>query len=204
MFVMLLLSAGLAPSPAPACLRLPHEWTTVDQEPATGTPGYFGLTDALYAWREELLTGSPPVDLSRVCLLRVYQGDVTTASPATPALQRQVIAALEAVFPAASLTVALDHPSPDADPGTIQEAHPGESAHAFLEIYVQRNDQQGLTMLDIIFFNGALVRTVLREETHLTLRLTERDGHLLDVREINVSPTIMVDTMMGPGGCFLT
>ncbi|RCK80248.1 MAG: hypothetical protein OZSIB_3430 [Candidatus Ozemobacter sibiricus] len=202
--LFLLLLVGQAPTAVWACLRLPHEWTTLDHEPPTPTPGYFGLTDALYAWREEMLAASPPLDLGRLRLLRVWQGDLSMPTPAAASLRQQVAAALAAVFPTASLTIPLaDLPSAN-DPALILPAHPDWTETVFLDIYVKRNDQHGLTMLDIIFFGGALVRTVLREETHLIVRAVGRDGQVLDVREISVSPTILVDTMMGLGGCLLT
>lgn len=198
-FGVFLLSAG----PVWGCFLFPHEWTLIESEVATETCGFFGLTDAFMAWNaKRAAAASNPIRSIR--LVRVFQGPLEQAIPATPELEERVKKALLQLFPAGEIVLASEAYPVGSDSWEILQGHPEWKENGFLEVFVTRNEQQGLFLLDMVYFNWVVVRSVFREETHLTLRLIDRQGGLIDLSEVKVSPTIQVDTMMGPPGCLLT
>lgn len=188
-----------------ACLRVPHEWTVISTNQAPTSASYFGLIDALSIWRSELSTGTAQILPSKIRVIRIFQGNLIKNTLAPQILQNYVKNAFLAVFPAQNSVTFNDEPlDPNASVESLLQTHHSWNEDGFLDIYILRNEQQVEHFLDIIFFSGANVRTVLRDNTHIILRLTSRNGHLLDLREIKVSPAIIVDTTLSSNFSFLS
>jgi len=187
------------PFRADACLNFLHEWIPF----ASGTEsvaatGEHGLTEACFQFRKELngILASSSVSSAAVTLACVTWGE--SESAASKAQIARVQSALEQTWPASAVCRiegamfdGNESPSPASQARRVKTP-------LFLTVHVSNYSADHINLLDFIFFDIAIIRTVLREKVTATFHVYDSSGKLVYLNRLSVSPTIVFDVMFRP------
>ncbi|MBI3039948.1 hypothetical protein HYY75_13015 [bacterium] len=190
--------------PVLGCLNFAHEWTVIATGTYDSTGNVFALSNAFFQFKEEFgkQSSSKNHASETISVAGVFWGEKSE-----PASGDQIDCFQRAI----NLSWGPDRII--IDPGKILMTDDSEK---FLEaarngktplsatVHVKKFASDQLVLLDLIFFNWALLRTVFREELTMTVQVVDRAGDLVFLDEFNVSPTILTDTMLSPSGNYLT
>lgn len=201
-FPLLLLVAALSVGssvPLFACLNFLHEWTLVGSGPCTLTEnGEFGLSDAFVQFREKLdhQVASQAQTLPALMLAGFFWGE--KGAPASDAQRQKVMSAFEHAWPA-SRTVAFEG-KPIAEDDLAALASVAARVPNILSATVQVLECEAdyLHLLDLIYFDLTILRTIYRERVTIRVRVCDAQGQLVFMDQITVTPTIVYDLMSRP------
>jgi len=188
-----LMTAG---TPAWACLNFLHEWipfasATEDLQDQGG----HGLGEACLQFRKDLADrlASDSVRPTGITLAGVTWG--ASDAPATEGQIARVLNALEQTWPASSVFSLPAGMISDDDPAARASS---ASTPLVLTVHVASCTGDRISLLDFIFFDIAIIRTVLREKVTATFRVHDRSGRMVYLNRFSVSPTIVFDVMFRP------
>jgi len=186
-------------APAHACLNFLHEW--IPFASATETlpeGGGHGLGEACAQFRKDIAgrLASDAIRPDSITLAAVTWGD--PAAPASASQTSRVLNALEQTWPASSVYALSDGLVPDDDGSALASATLVASTPLILTVHVASCIGDRISLLDFIFFDIAIIRTILREKVTATFRVIDRSGRIVYLNRFAVSPTIVFDVMFRP------
>lgn len=182
-----------------ACLNFVHEWIPfASASEDLSTQGGYGLGEACLQFRKELVSrlASDSVRPDGIMLAGVSWGE--SPKPATELQIERVWNALERTWPASSVARIPGKMLLEDDYDGLASAAETASSPLSLTVHVAKYDGDTINLLDFIFFDLAIVRTVIRENVTATFRVLDRSGRLVYLNRLSVSPTIVFDVMFRP------
>lgn len=200
----LLLSLTLS-SDAHACLNRAHEWTLISSTPNRESPGFFGLSDAFSQFRSKLdeqlaYSGKASGPVSLVFL----SWGPETEKPANADQLSRAAEAFSLAWPAGRMVVSTGSMDIRGDPESVASRARLVATPYSAVINVLKNDAQQLDFLDLVFFAYGAIREVFKEETRIQAKVLDRNGEIVFIGEIGVSPTIIHDLTFYPGFPFFS
>jgi len=187
------------PLRADACLNFLHEWIPfASGTDDVSTVGEHGLAEACFQFRKELsgVLASSSLSSAAVTLAGVTWGE--SEAIASEAQIARVLGALEQTWPASAV-----YRIEGAMFGGNESSSPASTAQRvktplFLTVNVSNYTADHINLLDFIFFDISIIRTVLREKVTATFRVFDSSGKLVYLNRLSVSPTIVFDVMFRP------
>ncbi|MFZ2960604.1 MAG: hypothetical protein WA705_27305 [Candidatus Ozemobacteraceae bacterium] len=191
-------------SPVQACLNLPHEWVPINKDVGSPGEGFFALTDLLLAMKDELLDsqGKDAVASATFRLARLTWG--ADDHHANAAQIERLRAAGEAIWPTRRWLVGKEPFFLSDNSASIASAIASDGADFQVFLQVREHRRTAKNFLDIITFTFSLIRTVFSEEATGIVKVINRKGDVVLLKEIKVSPTIVTDVLFHPSGNFFT
>ncbi len=187
------------PQQGHACLNFLHEWIPfASASEDLSHHGSYGLGEACLQFRNELVSrlASDGIRADGIMLAGVSWGD--TPTPASEQQIERVFGALEQTWPASSVARIPGRMIEDDDYAGLASAAEVASSPLILTIHVSKYNGDRINLLDFIFFDLAIIRTVLRENVTATFRVLDRSGRFVYLNRLSVSPTIVFDVMFRP------
>lgn len=196
--LMVVLSV-MSAAPAFACLNFLHEWTLVGSGPCNLTDkGEFGLSDAFVQLREKLdhqlasQTTHPPA----LVLAGIFWGEKGT--PASEAQRQRVLSAFEHAWPASATLPLVGLPVHEDDFAALASVATRFPGALSATVLVLECEADFLHLLDLIYFDLTILRTVYRERVTMKVRVCDSQGQLVFMDQFTVTPTIVFDLMSRP------
>lgn len=186
-------------SPASACLNFLHEWTMVGSGSCDlSRSGIYGLADALLQFREKLdhQVASQGTPLPTLMVAGVFWGEED--KPASDAQRKRVQEAFEHAWPASRTFRFEGKPVTEDDLLALASAAAQVPQVLSATIRVLECEADYLHLLDLIYFDLSILRTVYRERVTLRVRVCDSRGTLVFMDQFTVTPTIVFDLMSRP------
>ena len=189
------------------CFNFTHEWSRVCASAPKSEIAVLALTDALHRLRvlfDDRVAARQPASSARAIAFAFVGWEKGEAAEASPAQAKAIAEALSTSWPNGQFVFLPGSLLKQGDIDSLTAFAASASTPFTASIVVLENSTEQISLLDLVFSQWILVRDILRENAKLAVKVVDRKGEVVLFETLEVSPTVVHDTMISPSGCFTT
>lgn len=187
-----------------ACEMEPSFWVTVEEIQTESAPGIYSISDALNKITRRFMRGLRATNDDFLPIAFIAAFDENPPVKVLPEVFELIEVSARLAWRDKYISRGLDKLVKAYDDyENIVASAQDLCGYYSATIHVSNTGSSVINQVDVNFYLYTMVRTVYREEARVFLRITDSEGLPVLVDELDVSPTIIFDSIITPVGGFI-